>query len=96
VDVVLSSGLFGLTPNGDPEFVEAMLRRMWALARRAVSVNFLSTWTPGPQDPRSWYADPVRTLELAGGLTRNVVLRHDYKANDFTLHLRRAAPGEMA
>ena len=95
-DYVLASGIFGLTPNGDPAFVDAMLARMAALARRGVSVNFLSAWTPNPPDPRSWYADPAETLARARRLTRNVVLRHDYKPNDFTLYLRHGAPGEPA
>jgi SAM-dependent methyltransferase len=92
-DYVLASGIFGLTPNGDPAFVDAMLERMVALARRGVAVNFLSTWTPNPQDPRSWYADPVETLARARRLTPRVVLRHDYKPNDFALYLRLDEPG---
>ena len=88
VDVVISSGVFGLAPNGDPAFVRAMLGRMLALARRAVAVNFLSARTPNAKDPRSWYAEPTEILDLALSLTPNVVLRHDYKPNDFTVYLR--------
>ena len=47
-----------------------------------------------PQDPRSWYADPAETLARARRLTPRVVLRHDYKPNDFALWLRHGAPGE--
>jgi len=94
VDYVLSSGVFGLAPNGDPDFIRAMLTRQFALARIGVSVNFLSARTPNPMDERSHYADPTEILELAFTLTRNVVLRHDYKANDFTLYLRHEPPGD--
>jgi hypothetical protein len=88
VDYVLSSGVFGLTPNGDPDFVRAMLTRMFALARRGVAVNFLSARTPNAMDPRSYYAEPTEILDLALTLTPDVVLRHDYKPNDFAVYLR--------
>jgi trans-aconitate methyltransferase len=94
VDYVIASGVFGLTPNGDEAFIDAMLGRMMALARRGVSVNFLSRRTPNPMDPRSHYAEPVDELRRALRLTPNVVLRHDYKVNDFTVHLRHDPPGE--
>jgi SAM-dependent methyltransferase len=94
VDFVIASGVFGLAPNGDPEFIDAMLARMMTLARRGVSVNFLSALTPNPMDPLSHYADPAETLERGLKLTRNVVLRHDYKPNDFALHLLHGGPGE--
>jgi len=71
-----------------------MLRRMMDMAHRGVSVNFLSARTPNPLDPRSHYANPEETLARALGLTRNVVLRHDYKPNDFTIYLRHGRPGE--
>jgi SAM-dependent methyltransferase len=93
VDYVIASGVFGLTPNGDEAFIDAMLGRMMALARRGVSVNF-SRAAPEPDGSRSHYAEPVDELRRALRLTPNVVLRHDYKVNDFTVHLRHDPPGE--
>jgi len=87
-DYVLSGGVFSLAPNGDPAFVREMLTRMFALARRAVAANFLSARTPNPKDPRCYYAEPAEILDVAFALTPDVVLRHDYKPNDFTVYLR--------
>jgi len=91
-DYVVSSGLFALTVNVETEFVDAMLARMMALAREGVAVNFLSNRTPGPEDPRCRYSDPADILARAFRLTDHVTLKHDYKPNDFTIHLKHRLP----
>jgi SAM-dependent methyltransferase len=96
VDYVLCSGLFSLTVHDDASFIERMLRIMLRLARKGVAVNFLSNRTPFPMDHRSYYADPTEMLARALELTPNVALLHDYKDNDFALHMRHGRPGEAA
>ncbi len=92
VEYVVSSGLFALTVNSEDAFVDAMLARMAALAGEGVAVNFLSARTTGEKDPRCRYFDPEDVLARAFRLTDQVTLRHDYKPNDFTIHLKHRAP----
>lgn len=88
-DFVVASGVFFL-PN--PRWEEYMLegvRRMYESARIGVAVNFLSDRSRKP-DGVSYYANAPRVLELLQrNLTACVVLRHDYRVNDFTVYLYR-------
>ena len=87
-DYVVASGTFNLmTPNA-LELTLATFRQMYALCEKGVAVNFLSAWSPFPRDEQSIYYDPIEILTYAfTELNRNVVLRHDYWLNDFTLYV---------
>ena len=39
------------------------------------------------QRPEAWHTDPAWLLQQAMGLTRRVVLRHDYMPYEFCAHL---------
>ncbi len=88
-DVVVGSGLFFLPHALWATYVAAYVRAMFACCRNAVAVNFLSAHSSN-QDPESYYASPSEVLEtLQRAVTPRVVLRHDYRANDFTVYLYR-------
>lgn len=87
-DYVVASGIFGLRTTETAARVEPTLKRMYALARRGVAVNFLST-NARRQAERSLYLQPQEVLDAAWRLTPAVTLRHDYLPNDFTLYLYR-------
>lgn len=88
-DFVVASGLFSLRRMRPYAYVEAVAHRMYALCRRGVALNCLSS-----RSDRSvtiahgrFLADPVRVLGMCLDLTPNVVLRHDYMPHDFTVYL---------
>jgi SAM-dependent methyltransferase len=87
-DFVVASGIFGLeTPNWE-ETVEKLLSRMYELSEIGVGVNFLSAFTTGKKPSDSHFADPTRILDFVlRALSNKVVLRHDYRPNDFTLYI---------
>lgn len=82
-DYVVASGLFTYR---DRMWMRRAVARMWALARRAVAFNCLSTWGPQPV-PGEFQADPLDMLAWGAELTARVALRHDYLAHDFTVCL---------
>jgi SAM-dependent methyltransferase len=88
-DVVVGSGLFFLPHPQWDEYVRTYVSSMFACCRRAVAVNFLSAFSMS-KDPESYYATPHEVLaSLQKHITPSVVLRHDYRGNDFTIYLYR-------
>lgn len=88
-DIVVGSGLFFLPHPRWATYVAAYVEAMFACCREAVAVNFLSAHSAN-QDPESYYASPSEVLGmLQRAVTPRVVLRHDYRANDFTVYLHK-------
>lgn len=89
-DFVVASGIFGLkTPNWQ-YVVEKQLSKMYDLCEIGVVVNFLSYYTTGKKFADSHYANPADILEFVfRNLSNRVVLRHDYRPNDFTVYVYR-------
>ncbi len=88
-DYVFASGIFYLRQQAPMDFVEAMAQRLFALCRRGVAFNLLSTCADR-QDDGEFYADPAEVLRRCLAITPRVVLRHDYQPNDFSVYLYRA------
>lgn len=87
-DVVVSSGMLNVEQGNNEEVMRALLHAGFAAARRAFAVNMLSTRATQKRGDRHYY-DPEWALREAFLLTSRVVLRHDYRDNDFTLYLFR-------
>jgi SAM-dependent methyltransferase len=85
-DVVVASGVFNARlSNGDNrQHITRSVTRMHELCRRAVCVDFLSTYVDF-QRPEAWHTDPAWALELGRGLSRRLRLRHDYMPFEFAL-----------
>lgn len=87
-DYVFESGIFNLKSPNWEKFTYAMLKKMYKISKIGVGVNFLSTWTPFKRDNTSAYADPCKILKfIHSHLTSRVILRQDYRPNDFTIFL---------
>lgn len=85
-DYVVSSGMGNVRTSTNRHFIEESIRKMFALCHAGVAVNMLSAYARF-HDLDSYYARPEDIFGFCMGLTNRVVLRHDYKANDFTLYL---------
>jgi SAM-dependent methyltransferase len=87
-DYVFTSGIFGLKVPRWRDIMERMVSRMYELSRTGTGVNFLSKYTTGEKVSDSYYADPVKIMDFVyRHLSPRVILRHDYRPNDFTLHI---------
>ncbi|MBV8906703.1 MAG: GNAT family N-acetyltransferase [Acidobacteriia bacterium] len=90
-DVVLAQGIFYLLEdNAEKRFFD-MIARMYSLAKVAAGFCTISNWAER-QQPREFYADPLRTLDFCRGLTPILSFRHDYLPNDFSVFLYRNEP----
>jgi SAM-dependent methyltransferase len=85
-DVVVASGVFNarLRSEDNREHITRSVERMYALCRRAVCVDFMSTYVDF-QHPDAWHTDPAWALELGRGLSKRLRLRHDYMPFEFAL-----------
>jgi len=87
-DYVLCSGLNNVDTGRNLETFTRLISRLWEIVRIAGAVNALSAYAP-VKDPRSYYAQPEEAFREARKLSPRVVLRHDYRPNDFSLYLYR-------
>lgn len=82
----LLSGALSYKLEDNLAFTTRMLAKMFALSRRGVAANFLSTYV-NYQHPRNYHHDPADVFRIAKGLTKRVALRHDYPLWEFTVYL---------
>jgi len=89
-DYVISSGMLNATlPSGENEaHIQKMLHSMFALAKTAVSVDFLSALVDFKKEG-AWHTDPAKALNYGFALTKNVSVRHDYLRFEFALFLNK-------
>ena len=87
-DYVLASGLFGLKLPHWKDFTYMMLYHMYNISNIGIGINFLSCYSPFNKNSKCYYACPSKILSfICDNLSRRVVLRQDYKANDFTVYI---------
>ena len=87
-DYVIASGIFGLeTPNWQA-VTENIISKMYQLSEIGIGVNFLSFFTTGKKFSNMHYAHPTDIIEfVCKNLSNKIILRHDYRPNDFTLYI---------
>jgi SAM-dependent methyltransferase len=97
-DVVVASGVFNARLRGEDNtaHIARSVERMYALCRRAICVDFMSTYVDF-QHPDAWHTDPAWALGLGHALSRRLRLRHDYMPFEFALIVYRddAHPGNV-
>jgi len=87
-DYVFQSGIFNLVFQKWQKITYKILTQMYNLSKIGVGSNFLSTLTPFKKDKNSYYADPNKIINfIYTHLSKNFVLRHNYKPNDFTVYI---------
>jgi len=87
-DYVVASGIFGYASPDAQKRVQPTLKRLFAMSRVGLAVNFLS-WHATTRNPTRLYLRPADVLDYALTLTPAVRLDHSYMPNDFTLSLYR-------
>ncbi|MFC1563778.1 class I SAM-dependent methyltransferase [candidate division KSB1 bacterium] len=88
VDYVLSSGVANVKTPNNQKYMEDVIVKMYSLCRMGVGVNMLSSYAPESKMHNGMYFySPEEMFKFAMKLTRDVILRHDYLSNDFTLYL---------
>ncbi|MBF0096743.1 MAG: class I SAM-dependent methyltransferase [Magnetococcales bacterium] len=85
-DLVLMSGALTFRVSDNMALAQSMLRRMYALTRESMAVNFLSSHVDY-QLEKNFHYDPSQIFSFAKKLTPWVALWHDYPLWEFTLQL---------
>lgn len=87
-DYVVASGIFSLEMPDWQAVAEKIISKMYQLSEIAVGANFLSFLTTGEKLPHAHYAHPAEMINfVAKNLSTRIVLRHDYRPNDFTIYI---------
>lgn len=86
-DYVFGSGLFFLSGNDWEAYMLEMIEKMFNVCKFGVGVNYLSSFSRN-KDGFSYYANPDSVLKLImNNITSKVILKHNYRVNDFTIFL---------
>jgi SAM-dependent methyltransferase len=85
-DLIIASGIFHLS---DMALMKETISAMFEICGRGVAFNSLSAWSPVKYPDNFLFVDPIETLEYCKGLTRMLLLRHEYLRQDFTIYLYR-------
>lgn len=87
-DICMLSGAINLKLDNHPdhyEFAWDMMKKAFDLSCEGIAFNYISDKV-NYQDERSFHYNPGKTLEMAYGLTRNIVFRNDYFPFEFTIY----------
>lgn len=89
-DFVVCSQTFNLRfdnkSHDNTALVEDMMRRMFAIARRGMAIDFVTDHVDFQEEYLN-YRSPESMFRFAKTLTRRVLLRHDYPLFEFCLYL---------
>lgn len=89
-DYVFASGIFSVKSTDWEHNAYASLKKMFSLCRIGMATNFLSS-VHSDQIITSQYIHPATILTFClRELTPWINLIHDYRTNDFTIHLHKA------
>lgn len=88
VDFVVASGTFNLALRAGDNYpyVERILRRAFARARRGVAMDFQTNDVDFRVADMHYY-EPERVFRMAKSMTKRVTLRHDYPLYEFCIYL---------
>lgn len=87
-DYVFESGIFNLNIPHWETYTYTLLKKMYDHCTVGVGANFLSCFAKNPSDTDNvvYYADPSTVLNcVTTKITPWVILKQNYKVNDFTL-----------
>ncbi len=87
-DYFLVSGMFNIRVKNNREWVQASLKKMFRLCRKAVAVNFTSSHVDY-ENPLNFHYSPEDIFSTCKTLTRFATLRHDYPLWEFTVYLHK-------
>jgi SAM-dependent methyltransferase len=88
-DLAIAIGVFNhRVQQGNLEFVQSAMERMWACSRRVMVCDFLSMSSdPERRQSHLYYADPQQILALAAARSRRVMVHHAYMPFEFQVKI---------
>ncbi|MFC1553944.1 methyltransferase domain-containing protein [candidate division KSB1 bacterium] len=88
IDYTISSGIANIRTPKNKEYIQEVISKMVSISKKGAAVNMLSSYSPETgKDPGIYYFSPEEMLKFAKKLSSDIILRHDYLPNDFTLYI---------
>ena len=85
-DWIIASGIFCFHENWKQN-TDDIIRQMWCMCEKGLSINFLSNLTTGLKDSDMKYVSTGELIEILEQLSNKFAIRHDYLPNDVTIYL---------
>jgi SAM-dependent methyltransferase len=88
-DLAVAIGVFNhVVKQGNRDFIQATLDRMWALSARSIVCDFLSTSSdPDRRKSNLYYGDPADMYQVATRYSRRIMIHHAYMPFEFQLKI---------
>lgn len=85
-DYVFASGIFNWKVPRHEAYIRKTVKKMFVLAKKGTAFNVMSTFA-NFKNRDEYYADPGKLLNFCLGLSRRVIMRHDYMTHDMTVYI---------
>lgn len=85
-DYVFSSGIFNYRISDNIKFAKEMIKKMYEISNDGIVFNMI-TDRVDYREEQFFYYSPEEIIAFTKGLTRHIVLRHDYPLYEFTLYI---------
>lgn len=85
-DYVFESGILNKRISNNTGYAKKMIARMFELCKSGVALNMMTNYIDYREDYLSYYS-PEEMFGFCKGLSKWVVLRHDYPLYEFTMYL---------
>ena len=88
-DYLFVSGTFNHRIEDNLVYINFAIEKMFTLAKKGVAFNLLSSYSPLEKKNTRlfFYYSPEKILEICFKYTKNIVFKHDYLPNDFTIYM---------
>ncbi len=86
-DYIFASGVYNIEEADWEKHLLSDVGYMWDMVKIGVAINFTSALTTGRKTRGIKYSNPFAVGILLSAFTKRLVIRHDYKSNDFTVYL---------
>jgi hypothetical protein len=94
-DYIFLCGVFNQRLDGVNDTIKNVLSRLWPHARLGLAFNALSSRAPRKDTELNYISPEEFSIFARKELTPDVVLRHDYLPEDFTLFLYKNLPSYL-
>lgn len=85
-DYVFLSGVLNTKVSDNYSFAKKMLRKMYEICKKGMSVNMLTNYVDYKKEDIFYYS-PEKIFSFCKEISRYVVLRHDYHLYEFTIYV---------
>ncbi|RBQ30129.1 class I SAM-dependent methyltransferase [Aliarcobacter vitoriensis] len=87
-DIIVASGVFNfkLLDYNNYQFIEAFMKKAFELSKDGIAFDFLSNKVDF-QYEHTFHSDPLRILDMAYKLSKNVILKNNYMPFEFSVFI---------